>query len=146
MRSALGAADGGRYERMRISTFVDEAKGDVGGYEDRTSVTLRLTPGEAENLRIALADLLARKEQDDDGWHIRVESWDDTCEIVLLPDVEGARDEPSREELLNRWLDEHAARDGGLMAAVNAVAESHNVDVARAKEILREHPAWRERL
>lgn len=102
--------------------FVDDDQGAEGGYEKRTSVSFLLTPSEAHDLRVALADLLAREGESADGWHAHVEAWDWTTEIVLLPDETGTRLEPTPEEHLDRWLTERAAEGSSVMRAVRAVA------------------------
>jgi hypothetical protein len=74
---------------MQIHTYRDDEQGAARGYERRTSVSIRLTPGEAENLRSALKDFLAKEGEWDDGWHVHTPAWDNSCEIVLVPDREG---------------------------------------------------------
>src|SRR6476661_622605 len=121
---------------MKIKTLVDEREGAAAGYADRTSVSLYVTPGEARDLLVSLGDLLAA-DKADPGWHAHVRAWDEEREIVLMLDQEGASREPTPEDHLNRSLSDLAASGGSVVRAVNAVANFHQVDVARAKEILR---------
>lgn len=131
---------------MKIKMLNDQTRGAAGGYEERASVSLHLTPGEARDLRVALGDLLDTKDADDPAWHTHVHAWDDASEIILMLDQEGAHREPAPEDHLNRWLSDLATSGGSVVRAVNAVAETHQVDVVRAKELLREHPDWKQRL
>lgn len=82
--------------RMQIHTFRDDAQGAASGYERRTSVSLRLTPNEADDLLVALQGFLARARQWEDGWHVHTYAWDESCEIVLMPDLEATHKEPRR--------------------------------------------------
>ena len=81
---------------MQIHTFRHDALGASSGYEKRTSVSLRLTPNEADHLLVSLQDLLARAGEWDEGWHVHTYAWDESCEIVLLPDRDGTLNEPKR--------------------------------------------------
>jgi hypothetical protein len=81
---------------MEIHTFRDDALGASSGYEKRTSVSLRLTPNEADDLLVSLQDLLAQAGKWNEGWHVHTYAWDESCEIVLMPDREGTVSETKR--------------------------------------------------
>jgi hypothetical protein len=131
---------------MQIHTFCDDDQGAEGAYERRRSVSLLLTPMEAEDLLVALQDLLATEREWDEGWHVHTYASDESCEIVLLPDRKGTAKEPTRDERLDAWLTELAAEGGSVVRAVRAVAESRQISDHDAKQLLRAHPAWRDRL
>jgi hypothetical protein len=123
----------------------DEQEDDRSGLVELESVALRLTPIEARDLRSALDRFLAREGKWSEGWHDHIEAWDRSCEIVLLPDFEGTSAEPSVDERVEAHLTRLAAEGASVARAVRDLAQLREVSRNDAKELLREHPAWRDR-
>jgi hypothetical protein len=130
---------------MQIHTYRDDEQEDRDGLVKLESVSLRLTPFEAQDLRIALDSFLAKEGKWDSGWHWHVEAWDRSCEVVVSPDFEGTSAEPSLDERVYAHLTRLAGERASVVRAVRDLAEMREVSQDEAKELLREHPAWRDR-